>query len=477
VKPLRDILVRFGAEGVVRLCGLVSFPILARSLGADGYGAVIGTGAVAGLAMSAGGLGLSFHVVRLMQVNDAVANARLLRSLLFITCASGVLLATIVASASSWLAAAFIPHPAAAAALCAAGGSIVCGAMDGVLVEWLRARHRFLTISSLQASQAALQLGAILAVIACGGGVAAVVAAVAATQLLKTGLAWWLLRRAGELAAPGRVEPSACLQLIASASPILTATIAGWVLVQSTRLVVGNRLDADALGAFGAAALVASGIGMLGSACWLQLYPPLGRAVAHGRPSTAAATCRGFGRVFHTAALPTLAIGAVLGGTALRRLAGQSFPETDLACTLLLAAAYVDMACLPWAYLASAHADAARTRNAVLLGGAANVVIALVLVPLSGLAGAATAVLVGQLTVAAVYARTAQIHGHAPLSCLPWRDIAAAAPAAVAAAAVALWLRRDDWNGLLLAGGSACATYAVALASIHRLRMLRRTCP
>lgn len=470
MKPLRDILVRFGAEGVVRICGLVSFPILARSLGADGYGAIIGTGAVAGLAMSAGGLGLSFHVARLMQGADAVGSARLLRSLLLITCASGVLLASMVAAASPWLAAAFVPHPAAAAALCAAAGSIVCGAMDGVLVEWLRARHRFTDISALQAGQALLQLAAILGVIASGGGVVAVVASVAATQLLKTGITWLLLQRTGELAAPGRLPPAACLQLITSASPILTATIAGWALVQSTRLVVGNRLDADALGAFGAAALVASAIGMLGSACWLPLYPRVARAVAHGHPRIAARHIRGFGRYFHATAIPMLAVGSILGGPAIHLLAGAPFADVPVACALLLAASFVEMAAMPWSYVVSAHGAAARSRNATIAGCVGNLVVALALTPVMGIAGAGLAVLAGQIIVAAVNIRSAISLGHAPARGVPWWTVSAAVLAALPACAIAARIPHDTWGGLLLAGAGATAAYAAGFAFLARMR-------
>ncbi len=470
MKPLRDILVRFGAEGVVRVCGLVSFPILARSLGADGYGAIIGTGAVAGLAMSAGGLGLSFHVARLMQGADTVGSARLLRSLLLITCASGALLAAVVAAASPWLAAAFVPHPAAAAALCAAAGSIVCGAMDGVLVEWLRARHRFTTISALQAGQALLQLAAILAVIASGGGVVAVVASVAGTQLLKTGITWWLLLRAGELAARGRLEPSACLHLVASASPILTATIAGWALAQGARLVVGNRLDASALGAFGAAALVASAIGTVGSACWLPLYPRIARAVAHGHPRIAAQSTRSFGRIFHAAAILVLALGAILGGAAIHLLAGVPFAGVHAACAMLLAGAYVEMAAMPWSYVTSAHGAAARSRNATLAGCAANLVAALALTSHMGIAGAGLAVLVGQIVVATVNIRSAIALGHAPAHGVPWWTVSAAVLASLPACAIAARIPHESWSGLVLAGAGATAAYVAGFALLVRLR-------
>ena len=477
VQPLRDITVRFGSEGVVRLCGLVSFPLLARALGADGYGVVLGVGAIAGLAMAGGGLGLSFHVGRLLQHLDPAGSARLLRSLLLATGAAGLLLAAMVAVAAPWLAQTFIPHPVAAAALLAAAGSIICGASDGVVVEWLRTRHRFATISGLQAGQAVLQLAAILAVVALHGGAATVVAAVAATQVLKLALAYGLLRRAGELATPGLLPRGELLHLISASGPVLTATLGGWALTQGVRLVVGNRLDAVALGGFGAAALLSSGIGMIGSACWLPLYPRLARSVAHDHSAMTARICRGFGRFYHLAAIPALALGAVLGGVAIRCLAGRAFPEVDLACALLLASAYVEMASLPWAYLLSAHGDAVHARNACLTGGAANLALAMVLAPVAGLAGAAGAVLAGQLATAALNARGARRLGHRPLACLPWPVLGTAVLATLPAVVVAVLLRRDGWAGLALAAGASTATYAAGLALLRGRAMLRRPSP
>ena len=475
--PLRDILVRFGSEGLVRLCGLVSFPLLARSLGADGYGVVIGTGAIAGLAMAGGGLGLSFHVARLLQGADRAASARLLRSLLLITLAAGAGLALLVATCSPWLAQAFMPHPAAAAALVAVAASIVCGAADGVLHEWLRARHRFAAISGLQAGQALLQLAAILVTVLLHGGVVAVVAVVAISQAARLAVVYALLRRAGELTSPGLLARADLFRLVINASPVLTATLGGWVLTQGIRLVVGNRLDATALGAFGAAALIATGIGMIGSACWLPLYPRLARSVAHGHKGMTARACRSFGRFFHLASIPALALGAVLGGVALRCLAGSSFPEVDLACVLLLASAYVEMAGMPWSYVVSAHGDAAHSRNAILLGCALNLGLAVILTPLAGIAGAAGAVLAGQCATAAMNARTVASLGHRPLAFLPWPELATAAAAALPAVLAALLLRHEGWGGLGVAGGAGVMVYAAVLALLRRRPMLRSALP
>ncbi len=471
--PLKDIVVRFGSEGVIRLCGLISFPLLAHALGADGYGVVIGTGAIIGLAMAFGGLGLSFHVARMMQTGDGPANARLLRTLLAINLLGGLILAGMDLACAPWLARAFIPHPAGTMALMVSAGCMVCGTTDGVLLEWLRARHRFVAISLLQAGQALVQLAAILAVLACHGGVVAVVAVPACIQCAKFAVIWWLLRQAGEFATPGLLPRAQIGALVLGSMPVLSATLGTWLLSQGVRLAIGNRLDTAALGTFAAAALLATGIGMIGSACWLPLYPRVARAVAHGQPLLVARVCRGFGRFFHLAAIPALGLGSVLGGVAVRCLAGHAFHDVDLPCALLLAASYVEMGALPWSYIVAAHGDAVRSRNGVLVGGATNLILAVALAPVAGLVGVAGAVLAGQLAVAAMNWRSARILGHRPGACLPWPSIALASVAAMAAMAAAFACRREGWTGLVLASAAGAGVYLAVLA-LGRFRTMLR---
>lgn len=187
-------------------------------------------------------------------------------------------------------------------------------------------------------------------------------------------------------------------------------------------------------------------------------------------PRIAARHIRGFGRYFHATAIPMLAVGSILGGPAIHLLAGAPFADVPVACALLLAASFVEMAAMPWSYVVSAHGAAARSRNATIAGCVGNLVVALALTPVMGIAGAGLAVLAGQIIVAAVNIRSAISLGHAPARGVPWWTVSAAVLAALPACAIAARIPHDTWGGLLLAGAGATAAYAAGFAFLARMR-------
>ena len=457
---------RLGSEVIVRLCGLVTLPLLTRTLGSDGYGVVIGTASLAGLGGAIGSLGLSYHVGRIVGRGESPESRRLLRQLLILAGTTGLCLAGAMAFAAPLLNGLLFGHADGRTAIMLLGGSLIAICVDGILLEWLRLRDRFRSLSLIQAVTAVLQVGMIVVLARAGWGPAAVVAGVSLLQLLRVSLMAALIhytpraRAAGDTAFD--LDLATCLR---DGATLTLGTLGTWGLSQGGRLILGS---ATAIGGYGVAAALASAPGIAGSAGGLPLYPSLVRAVAAQRPRAAATAIRRFSTSYQLLTLPVLAIAAVLSEHAIQLLAGSGFVGLGPVCILLMLAGWIEMSALPLTYLLAARGWASRTRNAQIAAAALNLVTAVVAVPVMGAIGVAVALLAGQVAMVALLVWGLR-HASFPWRALVPRKWSGILLAALIGAGIAGAIPSAHWLGLLAAGAAAVAAAAsVASWSFHR---------
>jgi O-antigen/teichoic acid export membrane protein len=463
-----DLVARMASEVVVRLCGFATLPLLARSLGSDGYGVVVGSGTIVSGFAAIAALGLSYHVGRIVSRGETDAARRLLRQVLLLAGASGLAWALIVVLASSWLNARFLDRADGGLAIACASGSLIAWALDGVLLEWLRQRERFRSLSALQAGIALAQLAALLIVVPRGAGPVTVLLLSSAMQLLRIAVMVLLIRHSPR-AVPAPSSPLG-LTLGSCVRDGLTLTVGAlgaWGLSQGGRLVLGS---ATAIGGYSVAAALATVSAIVGSAAGMPLSASLARAVAARNPVGVALAVRRFAGTYQTLALPGVVIASFLAENAIRCLTG--FHGLGGIAAVLLWSGWIDMGMLPMIYALWAHGWASRSRNAQFAAAAGAVLGTLVLVRLIGPIGVAWSTFCGELALLAMLAWGLR-HARFPWRALIPRDLWPILLAAALAGAAASWLRGETWLSLITAATAACVAGAAPLAIGRATRMLR----
>ena len=449
-----DIGVRLAAEGVVRLCGLATLPVLTRTLGRDGYGVVVGTGSICGVFTILAVCGLSYHVGRIVGRGESPQARRLLRRLLLIATLTGGVWAAVTAAAAPWLDATFLKQPDARAAFLWCAGMVLFTAWEAIFMEWVRQRGRYRTLSILLAAMAVVQLAAVLVVATHGGGPAEVVACAVACQAIRIALLALLIRLSAR-ATDTISGPSADADLptlrrcVTDGAVVMAGSLGTWGLAQAGRLFLGN---ANGMGGMGVAAALASMPVLAGAACGQSLFPDLVRAVGRRRRRDMIVAVRRFAGSFWILTIPAMAIALPLAGEAAALLGGRDFNALGPTCVLMLAAAWMEMAVLPMTYSVSAHGWATRSRNAALAGAVVNLGAAVVLVPRLGTAGVALAALSGQLAFAGLLAWGLRQAGFPWAALLPKRarEIIAVG---LAGTAIAAAIPHRSWPGMVVAAG------------------------
>lgn len=453
-----DVALRLTSEVLVRLCGFASLPLLARALGSDGYGVVGGSGAIVSGFAAVATLGLSYHVGRIVGRGETATARTLLRRLIILAGTSGLFWAMVAVVMAPWLNARFLGHPAGALAIACASGSLVAMALDGVLLEWLRQRERFRSLSLLQGSMALAQLASLVAAVIGGAGPAAILAITSGLQLLRIALMALLIRHSSRavdlMASPLELTLADCLRDGAS---LTLGSLGAWGLGQGGRLMLG---DATAIGGYAVAAALASLASIVGNAASMPLTAALVRAAATNRPRAAAVAVKRFSSTFHLLTLPGIAITACLAEDGIRYLTG--FHGLGLISAVLLIAGWIEMSALPLVYTLWARGWASRSRNAQIAAATGSLVGSAILARPLGPLGVAVAVLCGQAAMLLLVGWGLR-HAHFPWQSMVPRRAGALLLSATLASMTAIALRGDSWPSLFAAGSAAMAVAALPL--------------
>ena len=465
---LHDVSLRLGTETAIRLCGLITMPLLARTMGADGYGLIIGVGSVVGFFATWGSLGLSYHIGRIVGRGETLSSRRLLRSLLLIAIGSGLACAAVMTLAAPLLNDWFLRHSDGRMAIMLASGCLIAACLDGILLEWLRLRERYRSLSLIQAGAALVQVAVLAGVVWAGHGPVTALGCMSVVQLGRVAMMALLVRStARAVDTPHGGAPPDLRTCVRDGLTIALGGLGSWGLSQGGRLALAH---APAIGNYGAAAALASAPGIVGSACGLPLYPALVRAVAANDTVAAAAAVRHYASIYQTLALPAVAISMVLCGNAIHLLAGREFAGLGPVCAVLLVASWLEMTLLPLSYALAAHGWASRTRNAQLAAAVVSLATAIICAPFFGALGVSAAGLAGQLAMLGLLAWGLRHAGFTWCSLIPQRLLRIVASTGTAAL-VALSVPSATWLGLVMSGSAAlCAATVILMFPFPRPR-------
>lgn len=391
----RAILLKSVADIAARATALVSFPIVARFAGPDGYGAYGQLITVVGFVIPFASLGLISAVVRFFvggPWNRALV-AKVKRTAMVLL-ATTVSVGVVMLATARWLGELLLDWPDSTQLFRIGAILVVLGTFELFLLELLRARGWLTQYVTFQISHTLLNLTAVVILLPSGYGIVELVLAHCAIKfVLIAATALFVHRKAHPDRSTG--APDIGLGAMIRFGLPLTISGLGLLLVNvGDRSVIGYFLSAEDLGRYASIYVVATLLVLVGAPFFLPLYPRLMHAIGNARRDLVEEDIKLFHRYLSLVLIPTAFYVAVITAPALLLLAGSEFRVRPILTYLIVAGLFVDQWNGPAHYLLICHDRTLFLQNTWLAFGGLNIAANIELVPRYGLEGAAVVTLV-----------------------------------------------------------------------------------
>jgi O-antigen/teichoic acid export membrane protein len=437
----RAVVAKSIADFVTRAGGIITFPILARFAGVEGYGAYGQVNTLIAFALPFASLGLGGAMVRFFAGESwtLATRARLSRTLLVVLVASGFVGLLMAASAET-LNDLVLRWPGGGPLFFWGGFLVVAGALQQCLFDFLRAQQRFILLSSLQFAEAVLYVAAVFVLLPSGFELAKLFQAV---LVIKAGLVavallgFWSWDVPEKGFAPERFA-APIASMITFGLPVAVTGLGLWMMHLGDRLVIGHVMSPAALGLYGAVYTASLLLSAINSPVSLPLYPRLMKAFAGGQAEEVAREVRTFHRYAILLLVPSTVFLVLMMNPLLVLMGGREFRADGVLIAMIVLPIFVQQWNTVAHYTLLCVDRTVFAQNLWLTGGAINVIGNLFAVPAFGLHGAAFMTLATFLALdAAVYLDARRF---VPLGSLYRFDVTwkAALSSTVAAAAVFL---------------------------------------
>ncbi|MCX7231074.1 MAG: lipopolysaccharide biosynthesis protein [Burkholderiales bacterium] len=417
----------YGAASVlVTIAGLVTFPIVTRSLSVAEYGQLTLVGTLLTLWVGLSKLGVQHASLRTyaeMAAGRLGVDALTWRStVLFGMLGSGAVAAVLAAAVitalpEDWLA--DLPH---GLLLALVAGLVVVRTVESALTNPLRAQERSGVVSIFNVARRYLALvltvGVLLGVSASVAGFFG--ATLAAEGLAILALAAWMHRRMPF--SPRAVSPALLRTMVAFGLPLVGYEAANVLLVLGDRYLIQHQLGSEPLGLYGAVWNLCDYLRVAVLLSLIQtIVPAYTRCWEESGAAATESLLARFTGLYAMLAFPLVAGTAAVAPIGLPLLASERYASGAGIAGWLLAG----MAIESWIVVASAGVMLRkRTRTlmvAVAIAGVANLGLVAVLLPSLGILGAAIASVVSMSALAVAVMRL----GTSTLRVsLPWRALA-----------------------------------------------------
>lgn len=387
----RGVLFKGVAELASRAAGLITFPIMAQYVGAAGYGAYSQVNTIVGFIVPFASLGLGGAMVRFFSVEEWTLGVRdrFIRVTLLVILLAGTLsfLMSILAPMLNRL---FLNWEEGTQLFYWGSWLIVLGAIEQVLLDFLRSRQKLVSFSLVQLIQTCMIVGATAVLLPSGYGL---VELLQATIAIKLGAIFFMFLGfwAWDRPISGRTYENGVSigRMIHFGLPLTLAGLGLWVMNFGDRLVIGHFLTPEALGIYGAVYALSSLLLAVNSPLNLPLYPRLMRATASGDAETVAGEVRMFHRYATLVLVPSAAFLLGIMNPLLLLMGGDAFSVDLPLVAMIVGAIFLDQWNAIAQYVIFCADQAAFSRNMWLIAGILNVIGNLFAVPLFGLHGAA----------------------------------------------------------------------------------------
>ena len=454
----------YGASAAIaKALALLSVPILARTLGPDGYGLVDLATSTAALVTLVAMLSADIPATRFHALaGDREASLRVLSSYVWLIALASMTAAVLLLPASSLLAERAWGAEGATSLAVLALVLVPVSAVQAALAQAQRIRSRPRTFAALSSIDLGAQLGLAVLFVILGLGPHGVVIGFIAGSVL--GLVAAAMTSTDVLRA--RPEREMATSIAARGAPFLPYAIAFVLADWIVRATLANVVGVAAVASFGVAVRLASVLALVAAAFSLA-WGPIGLARGRG-PQTSRLFGRalvGYGVAAVAAALALSAVGPELT----RLVAGPGYDAAALLLPGLALAAALAGTEYVLVVAAGVSDRGGRVAIASTAGAAVQVAVAVVAIPAFGVAAVGPAAVLGRVTsfgILLVGVRS-EVALRGPL-------IALGGLASVAAA-FAIQLRMagepdPGWIRWLLATAVACAAAIVAARELSPRR-------
>lgn len=384
---------RFLAEFTSRASTLITFPLMARYLGTEGYGVNTQTNTLITFLVPIATLGLGFGVVRLIAGKQSVraVSSRLFSTLAVVSIVS-LLLSFLVFLAAPLLNQLFFKVDWAPTIIRWSAPLIFLTAIEQSIKDYYRARLRIIAYSVFQIIQTIAYVAGVALVLTNGGSLLQVIWLWLGIKLVFNLATYIYFLLVGEIEIKPSFMPRAeLIGLLRFGLPVVIAGLGTWVTNVGDRWVIGYFMTISDVAIYNAAYTLAGIIIALASPFWNPLYPLMsGYFNDNNLPALFRAT-RKYTNGFTLITIPAVAGLTLLANPLLVKFGSPDFSIHPVTFGLIILGLFIDQFSASIYYQIYLHNDPHFIRNAVLMSGGVNIILNLIAVPLLGIAGAAAA--------------------------------------------------------------------------------------
>ena len=408
------ILFRFLAEFTARASSIITFPLLARCLGAEGYGIQAQIWTITGFLVPVATLGLGFSVVRMVAGNAGIhfVSTRFYSSLMMVVVVSSVLAGGVLFAAPV-LNALVVKVDWAIPILRWSALMVVLTALELTLNDYYRARLRIVEYSLFQMFQTLINVLGLVLVLLWGGRLLEVVLLSIAVKAIFVLLVLGYFLTTREVEWPIRLMPwSELSKMVRFGIPIVIMGVSAWMMSLGDRAVIGYYLSAEKVGVYNAAYSLALILVALATPFWGPLYPVMALHKNKGDIAGLTAVCRKYTSGYLLIGIPALVGLTVLASPLLQALGSAEFAIHPITFGMISLGLFSDQFAVNAHYLVYLHDEPGFMRNIMILGGCVNLALNIVAIPFLGITGAAMATLLSYALIDVLLFRRIASYGY-----------------------------------------------------------------
>jgi O-antigen/teichoic acid export membrane protein len=470
------IAVRFLAEFAARAGSFVTFPLLARFIGSEGYGVQAQLGAMNGVLIPVATLGLGFAVVRVVagHQTNAYVSTRFFSTMLLVTVASSFL-AGFITLVAPWVNVLFIKVEWATSVVRWSAWMIVLTAWELTLNDYYRARLRIISYSLLQIFQTMGNIGGLILVLQLGGGLLQVVWVWLAVKLVFLLCAFIYFIRLGEIRfQTSLLSRRELFELIWFGWPIVVMGISASIMSLGDRAVIGYYFNSKQVGIYNATYSLAGVFVAIGAPFWGPLYPIIATYKNNNDRAAIALSCRKYMNSYCLIGIPILVGLTILASPLLQVLGSSEFAINPFLFGVIALALFADQFSASTHYLVYLYNEPLFMRNIMVLSGIVNLLLNILTIPFWGILGAAISTLISYVLLDILIFRRVTSYGYRITELYDFRTLTKYAfSASIMAVVVYIFVdyTRQDLIRLFGWVGFGMVCYVGILLAVQELRV------
>jgi len=470
------VIARVFAEFALRAGSLITFPLLSRAIGAEGYGVNSQLGVINSVLWPIATVGMGFSIVRMItgNKNKEYVSARFNSSILLVLCTS-LLLASFVFFLAPFINDLFFKVSWATPVIQWSSLLIVLTAIEQVLNDYYRSRLRIVAYSVEQIIQIIIYVIGLVIILNRSGGLLQVVLLNITLKFIFILILLIYFIHAGEIIPKKIFMPrNELLEMIRFGIPVVVMGIGAWVMSLGDRFVIGYFMDSKQVGIYNAAYTLAGLITSLGAPFWSPLYPHMALYKNSNDIEGLYNICRKYSTMYFLFSIPAIIGLIILSNEMIHILGTSEFILSIFVFPPIVIGLFLDQFSSSSQYLIYLHNQPIFMRNVMILAGVFNLFLNVFLVPTFGILGSSIATLATYILLTILFLRKIHTFGYQIKKLYDFRSIITFIISAIFMAVV-LYLIKSIFTGnfglLLILIFIGLFSYFIFLFGINRFNI------